>query len=520
MNGIDHFVNLMLAGGSNYPIGLLPNIDEEIARNFKVKELSSILLKKKFSGTGTKNKNKIDIRMPVFERWLLDSKFEEDQQQQKNSTSTSLKDPILPLHSSPASKASRRLITELLSNGVDNDEAEHVTSELCRTTNLACQELLSQRERYRKQSPLKKGDRIYIEQPKQPQPQQSHGSENHVVTILYSRKKWKKPFCFKINQKHYQNLKERFANIHDSTTNQHTANQSSTTSDTSLSFAWPPSSLCSTRSHHGDNTSLIERSFNVIVLALLLRYSALSGGQLLDDLRGGGMQGAIHSEVFEVLQSHFSTKTTVSSSECWLEGFASPFNATLPYFASAFPELDWHFGSIGSFFDCQFEASDDECCEANPPFSPGIMEGMADHMMKTLQCAREKNKRLTFIVVVPSADDKKPSKSFDDNENSGSAVKKAAFHSFQSMVFSTFCSTHIRLRAREHGYVEGSQHLRPTMFKQSSYDTSVIILQSIKSKGESSTGKNLEQLEKSIRSAFASRHEEETSLRKRKSMEN
>jgi hypothetical protein len=202
-----------------------------------------------------------------------------------------------------------------------------------------------------------------------------------------------------------------------------------------------------------------------------------------------------------------------------LEGFASPFNATLPYFASAFPELDWHFGSIGSFFDYQFDACDDEFCEANPPFTPGIMEGMADHMKKTLQLARVNNKQLTFIVVVPSANEKKSSKSSGDNEHAGSAVKKAAFFSFQSMISSIFCTKHIRLRAREHGYVEGSQHLRPTMFKQSSYDTSVIILQSMKEKNEASIGMDLEQLEKNIRSAFLSQHEEETSFRNRKTLE-
>jgi phosphorylated CTD-interacting factor 1 len=359
---------------------------------------------------------------------------------------------------------------------------------------------------------LKKGDRINIENQQNKQDDHSHNNGNiEVVTILYTRKKWKKPFCFKINRKHYQNLKERFVRIHDSTRH----NNPSTASH------WPPSFIASTKRRGGGSSDImIERSFHVIILALLLRYSALSGGQLLDDLRGGGMQGAIHSEVFHALQSHFSKSGYSFSSQSWLEGFASPFNATLPYFSSAFPELDWHFGSVGSFFDCKFETrgSDDEFCEANPPFTPGIMEGMADHMFKSLQGARDNSKQLTFIVVVPSADadKKKPSMSLNNDEHVVSAVKKAAFNSFQSMVSSTFCTKHIRLGAREHGYVEGSQHLRPTMFKQSSYDTSVIILQSMRSKGETSDGKNLGDLEKKVRSAFKSRHEEEISSRKRK----
>ena len=136
-------------------------------------------------------------------------------------------------------------------------------------------------------------------------------------------------------------------------------------------------------------------------------------------------KGAIHSSVFEVLQSHFSTNTRSSvpsdkrySRQFWLEGFASPFNATLPRFASAFPDLDWHFGSVGRFLDCSFDGEihidgngngngDGEYCEANPPFTPGLMLAMANHMTEALQRADENSTRLPFVVVVPSVDSKK-----------------------------------------------------------------------------------------------------------------
>lgn len=227
------------ANGGTYTRGLLPNIDQEIARNFKLKELSTLLLKSKaFAGK--------DLRMPVFERWLLDSKHDEE-------IGGIMGDSVLPLQSSPDSEASQRLLSELTSkkNGIDQKDAEKVIAKLCRTTNLACQELLSQDDRYRKQSPLKKGDRIHMSRKK--------SSTNDVVFIEYSRKKWKKPFCFRINQKHYQKLKDRFVDIH-----------------SDFNF---------------DGDKMVERSFHVLILAMLLRYSALSGGDLLDDLRGGGMQG-------------------------------------------------------------------------------------------------------------------------------------------------------------------------------------------------------------------------------------
>ena len=206
----------MMKGGTYTP-SLLPNIDEELSRNFKVKELSSFLL-----GSGN------DLRMPVFERWLLDSKFEEDR----------TSDPVLPVSASPDSDASVRLRKELVHNGLELDGAEKVVAELCRKTNYAGHELVSQMDRYQRQSPLKKGDRIDIE---------DHPTS---VSLIYSRKKWKKPFCFKLNKSHYEKLEDRFFQIH---------NRVSTKLDR--------------------DSAKTKKGFNILVLALLLRYSALSGEQ-------------------------------------------------------------------------------------------------------------------------------------------------------------------------------------------------------------------------------------------------
>jgi phosphorylated CTD-interacting factor 1 len=67
---------------------------------------------------------------------------------------------------------------------------------------------------------------------------------------------------------------------------------------------------------------------------------------------------------------------------------------------------------------------------------------------------------------------------------------------------------HIIIKARQHGYVEGAQHIRPTRFKQSAYDTSVLFLQS-----KAATAVEIDELE--IRNAFASQHEEEQVERKK-----
>mmetsp|Transcript_19579 Transcript_19579/g.45635 ORF Transcript_19579/g.45635 Transcript_19579/m.45635 type:complete len:591 (+) Transcript_19579:57-1829(+) len=460
--------------GGIYTPGLLPNIDQEIVRNFKVKELSSLLLKNEHVAGR-------DLRMPVFERWLLDSKNEEVAR-------GLIGDSVLPIRSSLDSEASRRLLSELISTkiGVDRKNAENIIAKLCRKTNLVSQELFSQDDRYRRQSPLKNGDRLNV--------LMELTSRNRFVIVEYSRKRWKKPFCFKINHRHYIKLKDRFIETH--------PNFNFTDNDTM-------------------NTNVeakIRRSFHILVVALQLRYSALSGGGLLDDLRGGGMQGAIHSCVFEVLQSHFSNAIGNTSSteknfhRFWFEGFASPFNATLPHFASAFPFLDWHFGSVGRFLDCRFDG-DVEYCEANPPFSPGIMFSMADHMFKALKRADKKGSCLTFIVIVPSVDILSKRDSMSSHLHKTAFAKHAAEKSFQRMTYSDYCVKHIRLSAREHGYVEGAQHLRPTQFKQSSYDSSVIILQS-----PAACGTDLQELEKNIRVAFSSRHKIELAKRKREAV--
>jgi phosphorylated CTD-interacting factor 1 len=211
------------------------------------------------------------------------------------------------------------------------------------------------------------------------------------------------------------------------------------------------------------------------------------------------MQGAIHEQVFDVLQCTFP-------SHPWLEGFASPFNAFLTSFGSAFPDLDWHFGSMGNFMDFSF-GQQDCCCEVNPPFSPGIMNGMADHIENQLSKAEEKDVSLTFVVIVPTA---------NDNDDAAT-VKQAASISFQRMLSSAYCRKHIRLAAREHGYLEGSQHLRPTQYKQSAYDTSVILLQSPKASQQEPNGQAdiMKTLEKDLKVAFTSRHEQELNERRK-----
>lgn len=387
---------------------------------------------------------------------LIDSKLED------RGFAASFSDPVLSGSATVAFDASQRLIEEILETGaMSRVDAKKLVQDLCRRTHTAVGEIAQQHTFHLDRAPLRKGDRIDLE---------GHAP---VYTLVYHRKSWKKPFCIKLNSTHYDKLKAMFERVHGGLAG-------------GCSLQW-------TESMTGKATKLTH-SFNLLVMVLMLRYSSLSGGQLLLDLRGGGMQGAVHGDVFKVLRKHFSDQPLF---EC----FGSPLNAYLPTFGSAFSaDLDWHFGSMGNFLDMTIESG---CCEANPPFSPGMMNVMAEKIESNLLVADELSSSLTFFVIVPNAGDNKDSQR--------AAAKRFGGVSLQKMRASTTCRKHILLSAKEHGYVEGAQHLRSTRYKESLYDTSVVILQSREARLREL---DINALEAEIRIAFVSRHREETDRRK------
>ena len=61
-------------------------------------------------------------------------------------------------------------------------------------------------------------------------------------------------------------------------------------------------------------------------------------------------------------------------------------------------------------------------------------------------------------------------------------VKRFGGIALREMVRSEHCTYHFILNAKEHGYIEGAQHFRPTRYKESLYDTRILILQSTKAR--------------------------------------
>ena len=457
-----------------YTPGLLPCFETELARHFQMQKLSKFLLE-----------SCKDVKMPAFERWLLDSKLEERQRARLMSSSSSASpsssfyqkrrpakktktnshhtnDPVLPGEPTMTSESSKRLIEEICETGTEKETALTIVKELLQRTRAATQEICSQNLRAASQTPFK-SDRIEVER----------GS--YLVSMLYSRKKWKSPFIVKINIAHYDKLKDRFLKTHA---------KAISTNDLDVSI---------------DKRTKALHALHLLLMVITLRYSSFSGGQLLDDFRGGGMQGAINEQGFAVFKEYFPNTTLF---EC----FASPLNVSLPMFASAFEELDWHFGSVGDLALCT-EFQDNCCCEANPPFTPGYMEFLSEWIRMHISKANSEDRALTFAVIVPAVHEKDLK---SEKMRVASAVKRFAGKAHQQMVTGTACTRHIVLRAKEHGYVEGAQHLRPTRYKRSLYDTSVILLQSKKAK---EAELDIEKFESSIRVAFAERHSEERQKR-------
>ena len=65
--------------------------------------------------------------------------------------------------------------------------------------------------------------------------------------------------------------------------------------------------------------------------------------------------------------------------------------------SSAFPDVDGHFGSLGSFFDLEITSGS---YQANPPFTQPIMQSFCDRVEKVL--SDPSIGPLSFTVIIPA----------------------------------------------------------------------------------------------------------------------
>lgn len=117
-----------------------------------------------------------------------------------------------------------------------------------------------------------------------------------------------------------------------------------------------------------------------------------------DTIVPGGNQWSIPSKVYDIL---------VNKYDVTIEGFASPLNSQIlkyrqtirfVYFCSLFLEIDRPFGSIGNFFDTQFEG---HVSVINPPFVIDIMNAVADKCLETMTNASSIGVPTRMFIFVP-----------------------------------------------------------------------------------------------------------------------
>lgn len=78
-----------------------------------------------------------------------------------------------------------------------------------------------------------------------------------------------------------------------------------------------------------------------------------------------------------------------------VELFGSPFNVSLPKYCSPFPDIEKHYGSLGSFAD--FKLQSNQIYAANPPYDVSVMTKMAKKIINELPNCTE----TTIYITIP-----------------------------------------------------------------------------------------------------------------------
>lgn len=503
-------------------ISLIP-IRVELLRHKLMGELSSYLLDQ-VKG----------LRMPTFERWLIDTKLEEREKRKAGFNKLPPFDSVIPSAAEMDDGSTQRLIREICDflssssskyNEKDEDEqAEKICVELCRRSTEAAMEVHRMEMRLSTTGTAlsfatkgrggKRGKKKRKGKPNKERINLEKGVDG-TYALVYKRRLAKK------DRKAKQQSGEDDSG-EDSEDEDNKNERATKSSSASRSFVVKINS-----SHYNKLRSMFDaiypiqnpsttHTFHHLVFTLLLRYSSLAGGHLLGTLIGGGMQGSINEKAFAFLGEFCASIGHQLAGEC----FASPLNANLGvgmYRSGFFRDIDKHFGSIGDFFQWKSSTigkNNNLWYEANPPFAPGLMREMVVKLIEHLEAADELRSALSFVIIVPACDDA------DAADGDVPGARQFAAASFNAMLQSEYHSHHILLGSGDHGYVEGAQHLRPTRFKTSMYDTSVILLQSKQARKDMKSGGNWRsRFEKGIRAAFQSGHERETLDRKKRKVD-
>ncbi|RNF04737.1 hypothetical protein TraAM80_04879 [Trypanosoma rangeli] len=141
---------------------------------------------------------------------------------------------------------------------------------------------------------------------------------------------------------------------------------------------------------NGSHTFVTSEPFFISAFTMLLRYRSLLGDMGYNQ----GPHAAVPPSVMRELHDAFDVRC---------EAFASPINAQLPLFGSLFPDTDYCFGSLGSFFDLKLIAGH---YEMNPPFVTAVLQRLETFLLHDVLACHDgaADSSLLFVVVLPSHD--------------------------------------------------------------------------------------------------------------------
>lgn len=186
-------------------------------------------------------------------------------------------------------------------------------------------------------------------------------------------------------------------------------------------------------------------SFNRDLASLCIRYSNVMQLTVEEKYSGVNLHAAIPSSVFNLIRD--TLQVTV-------EGFASPFNAILQQYMSAFPDTDSVFGSIGSFFTHDITSGS---YELNPPFTEDMINAMGIRCESLLDHADKMGYPLSFFIVIPNW-----------KTNAITRIRESSWKRFDMII-----------PRSKHRFIVGQQHIKDASFT-TMFDTYIAVLQSKK----------------------------------------
>lgn len=174
--------------------------------------------------------------------------------------------------------------------------------------------------------------------------------------------------------------------------------------------------------------------FETALAALLLRYDAL---------RGTPFQAALPPKVMLVLKQKMGV---------FLECFASPLNSYFPRYCSPFPDVEFCFGSLGSFF--QFRPLDGSFTAFVPPVEV-LVEQTLNHIEDLLVSSK---RALSFILILH-----------------GKLASEWA--PLKHIMSSRFFKGREIFLAKEHALMDGAAYRKAAKLKLAVFETQFLLLQ-------------------------------------------